>query len=75
MADKIVLELELLSTHITLKVTFGLMGQLVPVQSCSLSESFSTVVTLVWFLPTKNGNGQEEELVSNYFTCGYMSGT
>ena len=57
-ADKIVLELELLSTHITFKVPLGLMGQLVPVKSCSLSESFSTVITLMRFLPTRIGNGQ-----------------
>ena len=54
-AHKIVLELEFLSTHIAFKVSLGLMGQFVPVKSCSLSESFSTVITLMRFLPTKNG--------------------
>ena len=59
-ADKIVLELELLSTHITFKVSLGLMSQFVSVKSCSLSETFSTVVTLMWFLPTEMEIGKEE---------------
>ena len=58
-ADKIVLKLELLSTDITFKVSLGLMGQLVSVKSCSLSESFSTVITLMRFLPARIVNGQE----------------
>ena len=55
-ADKIVLKLELLSTDITFKVSLGLMGQLVSVKSCSLSESLSTVITLIRFLSTRKSN-------------------
>ena len=56
-ADKVVLELELLSTHITFKVSLGLMGQLVSVKCCSLSESLSTVIALMRFLSTEKRNG------------------
>ena len=59
-AHKIMLELEFLPTHVTFKVSLGLMSQFVSVKSCSLSETFSTVVTLMWFLPTKMEIGKEE---------------
>ena len=51
-AHKVVFKFELLMADITGVFSFRLMIQFVPVQGRSLSESLSTVVTHVRFLPT-----------------------
>ena len=72
--DKIVLELEFLSTHVAFKVPFSLMGQLVSVKRRSLSEPLSTVITLVWLFSTGYKMIKDNQIINNT-TCEYMSET
>ena len=73
-ADKIVLELEFLSTHVAFKVPFSLMGQLVSAKRRSLSEPLSTVITLVWLFSTRYKMIKDNQIINNT-TCEYMSET
>ena len=72
--DKIVLELEFLSTHVAFKVPFSLMGLLVSVKRRSLSEPLSTVITLVWLFSTRYKMIKDNQIINNT-TCEYMSET